>query len=261
MTLTSRLAAIAVVAALIGGGTLAAAPAASASEPSGTAFGKSCAAVTLLAIPGSNETTKSARMDVAQAMLSNVTDYITKHGDSSIRTHYLGYPARLVPYGDSRAQGYQAAWSTINYYARQCQNTSFILVGYSQGAHIAGDLATTIGKQGSPVAASRVRSVRLLADPARNPNFPVVGSGGRAGGLFPPRGDFGALNARVTEYCNSKDGVCNSSVRSTYDLVTSFGGVHTTYQSTKMPGTNKTYTERITDDLVQDIVNLNGATY
>lgn len=55
--------------------------------------------------------------------------------------------------------------------------------------------------------------------------------------------------------------MCNSSIRSLGNLLTSFGGTHTTYQLTNLPGTTKTYTQRITDDLVQDIVNLNGATY
>lgn len=38
-------------------------------------------------------------------------------------------------------------------------------------------------------------------------------------------------------------------------------GPHLRYQNTKVPSTDQTFTERITDDLVQDIVNLNGATY
>jgi hypothetical protein len=260
MTTASRLTAL-TAATLVGFGLLTHTSSAEADEPDGTAFGQACGAVTVLAIPGSNETRDGVGRDAAVATLADATAYVTEHADASVRTHYLGYPAQLVPYGDSRAHGYEAAWSTVNYYAQQCPYTSFILLGYSQGAHIAGDLAATIGIQASPVSADRIRSVHLLADPARDPDVPVVGSGGASGGMFGQRGDFGALNGRVTEYCNDQDAVCNSSFSSVGNSLASFFGAHTSYESALLPNGQQTYTQAMSDALVQDIVNLNGATY
>ncbi len=240
---------------------------AAAGEPLGTAFGAPCGGITVLAIPGSNETNEAAGQDVARGVLANITRHFA---DPSIRTHYLGYPAQLLPYGESRGKGYQAAWSTVDYYGKQCPHTKFAFIGYSQGAHIAGDLASSIGKHGSPVSVDRLRSVRLLADPARDANFtPIVGMApggyglsGFYGGLEPfDRSDFGLAAARVTEYCAAVDYVCNSSDTTLALLAVFQASTHTTYNTRLVPGTNKTFTERMTDDLVQDIVNLNAGTY
>jgi hypothetical protein len=239
-------------------------------EPIGTAFGASCAALTLVAIPGSNETNEAAGMDVAKGVLSQVTASATQHLGPSVRPHFLGYPAQLFPYGDSRKHGYQAAWSTVAYYGKQCPDTEFVLTGYSQGAHIAGDLAATIGKEGTPVSADRVRSVRLLADPARDGNFPSLvgmkpggyGLTGYYGGLeISDRGYFGTLNDRVTEYCSAGDFVCNSSEETALTLAVFRARTHTSYHQLMVPGTNQTFTQRISDDIMQEILNPNKITY
>ena len=87
---------------------------------------------------------------------------------------------------------------------------------------------------------------------------------GGAGGMFADRGDFGALNDRVTEYCTELDMVCNLTSESIDQMILALvfhSGPHTSYSVTKVPRTDQTFTDRITSDLVQDIVNLNHATY
>ena len=51
--------------------------------------------------------------------------------------------------------------------AARCPLTSYVIVGFSQGAVIAGDIASDIGNGRGPVAADRVLGVTLIADGRR----------------------------------------------------------------------------------------------
>ena len=265
---------------VIAGVVVAQAPSAAADEPQGTAFGRGCGWVTVLAVPGSYETSEKAGFHHAVAMLENVTGPAE---NESVRVHYLGYPAQIVQvtgsglnltltpvYDQSRSDGYHAAWSTLDYYAHQCPGTQFVLMGYSQGAHIAGDLAATIGKESSPVSPDRVRAVELLADPARSADHtPLVGMAagqvGDLGGITPvDRGDFGALDAKVTEYCNPADGLCNANPETLGSLAAALlagRGPHTEYDQTTVAGTDQTFTERMRSDLLERLAAINDPTF
>lgn len=240
---------------------------ASASEPAGTAFGQTCAPVQIIAIPGSNETSDGAALADPVGVIAGIAEDVTAADDNFVRVHFIGYPAELIPYGNSRRHGYEATYSTLKYYASQCAATRFILIGYSQGAHIAGDIAATIGGGNHPVSADRVLSVRLLADPARNPDFPAVGIEGPrlldGSGIDSVRGDFGVLNDRTTEYCADLDAVCNFTRTSAAALVPEIwsSSPHTSYRQLVIPGTNQTYTDRIASDVIQDIYNPAGVTF
>jgi hypothetical protein len=109
----------------------------------------------------------------------------------------------------------------------KCPLTSYVLVGFSQGAVIAGDLASDIGNGRGPVDDDLVLGVTLIADGRRQqgvgqdigPNPPGEGAeiilhevpvlstlgltmtGARPGG-------FGALDARTNEICGPGDLIC-----------------------------------------------------
>jgi Cutinase len=257
-----------IIAAIIGLVMSLTAMSAAADEPEGTAFGHPCGMVALIAVPGSNETTEGVGFDIAKKTMGDVNRRIEESKDASIRVHYISYPAQILPnYLDSKNKGYQATWNTLDYYAKQCPTTRFILMGYSQGAHIAGDLAAEIGNHHTPVDPARIRSVRLLADPARNAGYtPLVGmetdnTPGIAIQLGAGRA-FGELNGHVTEYCMTSDAVCHNSFGAAGELIASrFSGPHTKYGRTNVSGTNQTFVDRMTDDLIQDVVNLNEVTF
>ncbi|UVT27723.1 cutinase family protein (plasmid) [Rhodococcus pyridinivorans] len=75
-------------------------------------------------------------------------------------------------YKMSKDKGYAAAYALLDRQAKRCSSTKFFLVGYSQGAHIAADLAQTVFHEGSPVDRTRIAGVALLADPGYNGSSP-----------------------------------------------------------------------------------------
>lgn len=111
----------------------------------------------------------------------------------------------------------------------RCPLTSYVIVGFSQGAVIGGDIASDIGNGRGPVDADLVLGVTLIADGRREagvgqdvgPNPPGQGaeitlqevptlsalgltmSGPRPGG-------FGALNDRTNQICATGDLICSA---------------------------------------------------
>ncbi len=87
-----------------------------------------------------------------------------------------------------------------------------ILLGHSDGAQTAGDLATRIGHGQGPVPASRVLAVVLVGDPRRDSSTPQLGASTDGHGVEGPRSqDFGALNDRVHTVCVTSDRYCSAS--------------------------------------------------
>ncbi|WKG12433.1 cutinase family protein [Nocardia sp. PE-7] len=95
----------------------------------------------------------------------------------------IGYPAvgarwdhaidaRLIydvsQYKWSKDAGYSTAYNALKDRAAKCATAKFVLVGYSQGAHIVGDLAQSVFHGNGPINRSRITAVILLADPAYN---------------------------------------------------------------------------------------------
>ena len=72
-----------------------------------------------------------------------------------------------MSYNDSRAEGTRNAVKAMTDMNNRCPLTSYVLVGFSQGAVIAGDIASDIGNGRGPVDADLVLGVTLIADGRR----------------------------------------------------------------------------------------------
>ena len=72
-----------------------------------------------------------------------------------------------MSYNDSRAEGTRAAVKAMTDMNNRCPLTSYVLVGFSQGAVIAGDIASDIGNGRGPVDEDLVLGVTLIADGRR----------------------------------------------------------------------------------------------
>ena len=171
-----------------------------------------------------------------------------------------------MPYDDSQAEGRARIQEEMAATHRDCPLTGFVLMGFSQGAVIMGDMASQIGNGNGPVPADNVLGVALLADGRREPGKgmvpgnPVAGVGAEVA-LAPvnllvqpivpgatmrggrPDG-FGALNDRVQDICAPGDTVCDAppgigdAVARAQDFVAA-NGVHATYADNPniIPGT------------------------
>jgi hypothetical protein len=136
---------------------------------------------------------------------------------------------KQMSYNDSRAEGTRAAVDAMTRMNNRCPLTSYVLVGFSQGAVIAGDIASDIGNGRGPVDEDLVLGVTLIADGRRQDGVgKVVGTDPPGQGaeitlhevptlsalglaMTGPRpGGFGALNDRVNEICAPGDLICSA---------------------------------------------------
>lgn len=181
--------------------------------PSATAWADpgSCPSLYVVAIPGTWETSSGAAPK--PGMLTAVTDRIA---GSNIRTDYVSYPATAFPweggvYGESRAVATANAGGMIKAMADQCGATKFGIIGYSQGADAAGDLAASIGTGLGIVPADRVAAVGLISDPKRSDVDALVGPQVVGTGVGGPRvGGFGYVSPVVRTFCAVGDLYCST---------------------------------------------------
>lgn len=201
----------------------------------------SCADVMLIAIPG---TWESSPQDDAlnpeqfpRALLLNVTRPLAQEfGSRRLETYTVPYTAQFhnplssdqqISYDNSRAEGTGKAVKAMTDMNNKCPLTSYVMVGFSQGAVIAGDIASDIGNARGPVDEDLVLGVTLIADGRREQGVgKVIGVNPRGEGaeitlhevpmlsglglsMTGPRpGGFGALDNRTAEICAPGDLIC-----------------------------------------------------
>jgi hypothetical protein len=203
----------------------------------------SCPDVQLLSVPGTWES--SPHLDPFNpvqfpiALLLNVTNPVRgQFGTDRLEIFTVPYTAQFhnpmsadgqMNYNDSRAEGTRAAVKALTDMNNRCPLTSYVLVGFSQGAVIAGDIASDIGNGRGPVDEDLVLGVTLIADGRRQPGVgkdvgpnppgqgaeitlhevPMLSSMGLT--MTGPRpGGFGALNDRTNEICATGDLICSA---------------------------------------------------
>ncbi|MGN5237739.1 cutinase family protein [Rhodococcus sp. SJ-3] len=208
---SAMLAAVAAVA-----GAMVAAPAAQA-VPGG------CPTLNVIAVPGTWETSSTPDPERGNGMLAQVTAGLP----AGARVDYVQYPATAFPwegdmYGISRNRAVDNARDLIAGTAAHCPGTDFALVGYSQGADAAGDLAAEIGTGLGVIPPHRLTAVGLISDPRRSETDSLVGPpvpGNGAGGSRV--GGFGLVSPNVRTICAVGDLYCSTSRE---DYVTRLAG-------------------------------------
>lgn len=204
-----------------------------------------CPDVELVAVPGTWESSPTDDPHnptfLPNALLKTVTDPLGQQFPGErLEVYTVPYIAQFrnpqqpneVPYDQSRAEGTDKARAEIAATHEHCPFTSFVLLGFSQGAVIAGDLTGEIGTGNGPIPAELVRGSILIADGRRLPGegqAPGLSSGNGQGmeislqpftGLTqliagatmtgPRPGGFGALADRTAQICDSRDLICNA---------------------------------------------------
>ncbi len=203
----------------------------------------SCPDVQLMSIPGTWES--SPQLDPFNptqfpiALLLNVTNPLRQQFDAGrLEIYTVPYTAQFhnpfaadkqMSYNQSRAEGLDGAVRAMTDMNNRCPLTSYVLIGFSQGAVIAGDIASDIGNGRGPVDEDLVLGVALIADGRRQPgigqdvgpNAPGQGAeitldevpmlGGLGLDMTGPRpGGFGMLNNRTYEICATGDLICSA---------------------------------------------------
>lgn len=200
----------------------------------------SCPDVMMVSIPGTWESSpQQDPLNPAQfpnALLLNVTRPLTEQfSNGRLQVYTVPYIAQFhrplsndneVAYDVSRQNGTEATRTAMAEMSAKCPLTSYVIVGFSQGAVIGGDIASDIGNGRGPVAADRVLGVTLIADGRRQPGvgqdigpnpagegteitlhgIPFIPSGMTMTGERD--GGFGALNDRTNEICAQGDLIC-----------------------------------------------------
>lgn len=200
----------------------------------------------------------SARESLFDDHSSPAADLTEHFGARTVRTYQVRYPASLgrfsaigsasggiegteaATYGESVTLGADDAAREMRTVARNCPNTRFILIGYSQGAHLIGDVAAEIGHgKVAGVGPDQVAAVVLFADPGRSgvvkqrplapaklyapaPKGQLARGGelvnGGGSGVVPGRvgltGEralsFAGLEGKVLSLCNAADMACST---------------------------------------------------
>ncbi|MBY4126860.1 cutinase family protein [Rhodococcus fascians] len=202
MSVKKFCAGVGVAAAVASGLVVGASPA--VADPGG------CSSLYVVAIPGTWETSSGAAPK--PGMLTDVTDRLG--GD--IRTDYVSYPATAFPwegevYGQSRAAAVTNAGAMLKAMADRCGATKLGLIGYSQGADAAGDLAASIGTGLGVVPADKLVAVGLVSDPKRSDSDALVGPAVVGTGVGGPRvGGFGYVSPVVRTFCAVGDLYCST---------------------------------------------------
>ncbi len=200
-----------------------------------------CPDVELMSIPGTWES--SPQLDPLNptqfpiALLLNVTNPIRGAFDGGrLQVYTVPYTAQFhnpfsadkqMSYNDSRAEGTRKAVDELKRMNEACPLTSYVLVGFSQGAVIAGDIASDIGNGRGPVDQDLVLGVTLIADGRRQDSVgqdigPTPSGQGAEITLAevpmlkqlglemtgPRPGGFGLLNDRTNQICAKGDLIC-----------------------------------------------------
>jgi hypothetical protein len=201
----------------------------------------SCPDVQLVSVPGTWESSLQDNplnpVQFPKALLLSITRPLAEQfAAGRVEEYTVPYTAQFhnplsadqqMSYNDSRAEGTRATVKAITDMNDKCPLTSYVLIGFSQGAVIAGDIASDIGNGRGPVDEDLALGVTLIADGRREegvgkdvgPNPPgqgaeitlyevpvLSGLGLTMTGKRP--GGFGALNNQTNEICAPGDLIC-----------------------------------------------------
>lgn len=220
MKVRAVLAAVAVIAA---GGVTAVAVGNSATADD------TCPAVQVLGVPGTfyyhtpGPTPWQPNFDPTKpgAMIADVAELLgPERAAGRIGYEQVNHPADIgagLSYRASNAVGVDLLTARISQLAGSCPGTRFALIGYSNGAGVAGDVLHSIGQGKGPIPADRVAAGILFSDPRRdNARDQLVGPPVRGTGVDLPRsGGFGAVNDRTFQFCAAGDLVCDNDPNAT----------------------------------------------
>ncbi|MFI9507360.1 cutinase family protein [Nocardia sp. NPDC052566] len=238
---------------IVAAGAVAITPAAAAPSPGDPA----CPPFKIIAVPGTGETNPNANPEVPVGLLKDIPAITQRLVGNAASTDFVPYTAAITPtYAASEANGVQKTKDALAGTAIRCSFTKFFLLGYSQGAEVAGDVAADIGQGKGPIPADKLLGTALIADPRRGTaGESKIGPNPPGDGIKGPRpGGFNGLP--VATICDLSDLYC--ATPSDKKLLSGIGKVIGTTTLTK-PGEKPTSTTLPADATDQALASGLGA--
>lgn len=206
-----------------------------------------CPKVEVISAPGTWESTPNddpinPTLRPASFMLTVTKPLQGRYTPDDVKIWTLPYTAQFknvnalqeMSYDQSRQEGTSKVEGELRMTHQQCPKTDFVLMGFSQGAVIIGDIANQIGAGQGAIPAERVRGVAVVADGRREPGVgqaqgnPVSGVGAEVsleminpltqtimpGATMrgPRKGGFGSLQNKVMDICAPDDHICDAPI-------------------------------------------------
>ncbi|KAH8647048.1 cutinase [Tricladium varicosporioides] len=146
----------------------------------------------------------------------------------------VDYPATLQNYQSSEASGVAAMTKLIQDYTARCPNSKIALMGYSQGAQVAGDVICGTTSNGftptQPLDAALTKNIVAMiqmGDPTQVPGLTQNVGSSQNEGVFPRVNAAGCTTASAIaqSYCDNGDTFCDSgnSIATHLSYVNEFG--------------------------------------
>ncbi len=174
--------------------------------------GSGCAAVNIIAARATGEAPGAGIIGALVTLVQNASK-------QTVSTASVNYPAALLTYANSTAQGDSALKSQLTSQEQSCPNQKQVLVGYSQGAQLVGDVlggggGGVLGATSAPVSSGGGGQGRGRDPDGRSPApaEPVLQRRHRFGRDRPvPAGanqSLAPFAAKIQSYCDTGDPFC-----------------------------------------------------
>ncbi|HIW96319.1 MAG TPA: cutinase family protein [Candidatus Corynebacterium gallistercoris] len=173
-----------------------------------------CTSTVTAAVPGGAQSL--AGIPEALPMIGYSADVVRgvrARGQATRTIHYNATPFLASTYQESTRKGRVEVERALSNLANECPNSRIALVGYSQGADIAAQIAVAIGEGRGPIPADRLKQVILLASPYNGPASQGPGSAPvetRGTGVLGAMPSYGSIAGKVTDLCVRGDMICDS---------------------------------------------------
>ncbi|KAF2434051.1 cutinase [Tothia fuscella] len=177
-----------------------------------TSSSTACANIHIIVVRASTENPGQGVIGTLATMISGAIPGSTVEA--------IDYPALLNPYGSSSSNGTTTTTKQLQKYVDTCNKASVVLLGYSQGAHVVGDVmcgggqATSLGPSTPPIAKKyqdKVVAMIQMGDPRHvaQASFDIGSS--QRNGIFPRPANIScnAIAAKIRSYCDSGDPFCD----------------------------------------------------
>lgn len=133
-----------------------------------------CAPIVLVAVPGTFETNRDHNPNEPVGTLSELTEPARAAMGGQLSETYINYAADAgvsgTAYAKSIQNGATKTLKTIEDVQNRCDGSRVFLTGFSQGADVAGDVATMIGQKQTNIRPETMAGVVLFSDPSRTEN-------------------------------------------------------------------------------------------